>query len=174
VWYNLSDIKILLYSIFCPLFRATISFSTALQRRVPASPTDWYQSGHPFRLPDCPVSRLGTQLFRDSTGAGRRKDYWCRAIWRKKGEECVRCLTEFLQPLTTSFNELYAFSHRSVSESGLILPEDANIDLEPLVREYLLIEVPINPICRPDCKGLCVVCGEDLNQTTCEHVTHSV
>jgi uncharacterized protein len=92
----------------------------------------------------------------------------------KKGEECVRCLAEFDQPLSTSFNELFAFSHRSASESGLILPEDANIDLEPLVREYILIEVPINPICRPDCKGLCPVCGEDLNQITCEHVTHSV
>ena len=92
----------------------------------------------------------------------------------KKGEECVRCLAEFYQPLNTIFDELFAFSHRSASELGLILPEDANIDLEPLVREYFFIEVPINPICRPDCKGLCVVCGEDLNQTTCEHVTRSV
>ena len=92
----------------------------------------------------------------------------------KTGEECVRCLENFLQPLTTSFSELYAFNYRSVSESGLILPEDANIDLGPLVREYLLIELPISPICRPDCKGLCPVCGEDLNQVTCEHVAHSV
>lgn len=91
----------------------------------------------------------------------------------KKGEVCARCLADILQPLSTSFSELYAFNHRSVSDSGLILPEDANIDLEPLVREYLLIEVPINPICRTDCQGLCPVCGEDLNQTSCEHVNHS-
>jgi uncharacterized protein len=64
---------------------------------------------------------------------------------------------------------MYAFSPRSVAENGLILAEDANIDLEPIVREYLLVEVPINPLCRPDCKGLCTICGADLNETTCEH-----
>jgi uncharacterized protein len=89
------------------------------------------------------------------------------------GVECVRCLASFMQPLNTSFSELYAFDQRSVSESGLILPEDANIDLGPMVREFLLIEVPISPICRTDCKGLCPVCGEDLNQVACEHMIYS-
>lgn len=85
--------------------------------------------------------------------------------------ECVRCLVEFEQPLIMDFSELYAFSARSVSESGLILPEDAHIDLEPLVREYLLIEIPISPLCRSECKGLCSVCGQDLNEEICEHYT---
>lgn len=85
--------------------------------------------------------------------------------------ECVRCLVEFRQPLDMDFSELYAFSARSVSESGLILPEDAHIDFEPLVREYLLIEIPISPLCREDCKGLCPVCGQDLNEEICEHQT---
>ncbi len=89
------------------------------------------------------------------------------------GAECVRCLNNFMQPLATSFNELYAFDLRSVSDSGLLVPEDGNIDLAPLVREYLLIEVPISPICRPECKGLCPECGENLNQVTCDHVTLS-
>lgn len=85
--------------------------------------------------------------------------------------ECVRCLTEFTQPLKTSFSELYAFDTRSSTESNLILPEDANIDLEPLVREYFLIEIPISALCSPDCKGLCPECGENLNRAICEHVT---
>jgi len=83
--------------------------------------------------------------------------------------ECVRCLTEFAQPLHADFNELYAFDSRSITESGLLLPEDANIDLEPLVREYLLIEFPISPLCSEDCKGLCSFCGQNLNEELCDH-----
>lgn len=83
--------------------------------------------------------------------------------------ECVRCLEEIEQPLHTTFNELYAFQHRDVTESDLILHEDANIDLAPLTREYLLLEVPISPLCSERCKGLCPVCGVDLNKATCKH-----
>jgi len=83
--------------------------------------------------------------------------------------ECVRCLTDFGQSLHAAFSELYAFDQRSITDSGLILPEDANIDLEPLVREYLLIEVPINPICTSDCQGLCPICGVNLNEEPHEH-----
>jgi uncharacterized protein len=83
--------------------------------------------------------------------------------------ECVRCLIDFEQPLTTKFDELYAFDKRFTTDSGLLLPEDANIDLEPLVREYLLIEYPISPICRENCKGLCPVCGVNLNEETDTH-----
>ena len=83
--------------------------------------------------------------------------------------ECVRCLNEFEKTLRWNLTELYAFSHKSVSESGLVLPEDAHIDLQPLIREYALLEIPINPICKPHCKGLCSVCGEDLNLIDCAH-----
>jgi uncharacterized protein len=84
--------------------------------------------------------------------------------------ECVRCLAEYQQPLQASFKELFAFDTRSVTESGLFVPEDGNIDLAPLVREFSLLEMPIKPLCKVDCKGLCVVCGEDLNTTACGHV----
>jgi uncharacterized protein len=83
--------------------------------------------------------------------------------------ECVRCLKEFDRPLSWELTELYAFGPKSVSDSDLLLPEDAQIDLAPLMRDYALLEVPINPICRPDCKGLCPVCGQDLNFRDCGH-----
>ncbi len=83
--------------------------------------------------------------------------------------ECVRCLNEFEHSLDWELTELYAFNEKSVSESELLLPEDAQIDLQPLIREYALLEIPINPICTPGCKGLCPVCGEDLNQIDCGH-----
>ena len=56
-----------------------------------------------------------------------------------------------------------------MTESGLLVPEDGQIDLEPLLREYALLEFPISPVCKPDCKGLCPVCGENLNRTDCGH-----
>ena len=58
---------------------------------------------------------------------------------------------------------------RSVSESGLLLPDDAHIDLAPLLREYALLEIPISPLHKPDCKGLCPECGQDLNIRDCGH-----
>jgi uncharacterized protein len=83
--------------------------------------------------------------------------------------ECVRCLDIFPQKLKWSFTDLYAFDKRSISESNLLVPEDGQIDLEPLLREYALLEIPIKPVCRPECKGLCPVCGANLNSTDCGH-----
>jgi uncharacterized protein len=83
--------------------------------------------------------------------------------------ECVRCLSELRQPLHWTFTELYAFKKDNVTDSGLIMPEDAHIDLQPLIREYALLEVPIKPVCKPECKGLCPVCGENLNEIDCGH-----
>ncbi len=83
--------------------------------------------------------------------------------------ECVRCLRPFEQGLDWAMTEVFAFTEKSVSDSGLIVPEDAQIDLQPLVREYALLEVPISPICKPDCRGLCPVCGQDLNVRDCGH-----
>lgn len=88
--------------------------------------------------------------------------------------ECARCLTNFDQPLEAEFTEVYAFTPKSITESELILPEDGHIDLEPLVRDYMLLAVPINPLCRPDCKGLCPVCGENLNENQHKHDTDEV
>lgn len=82
---------------------------------------------------------------------------------------CVRCLADFDQSLEINFTELYAFSSRSMSESGLILPDDGHIDLAPLVREYMLLEVPINPLCTPDCEGLCPICGESFIDNHHDH-----
>ncbi|MFZ0533246.1 MAG: DUF177 domain-containing protein [Anaerolineales bacterium] len=83
--------------------------------------------------------------------------------------ECVRCLTDFQQTLKIDFTELYAFSPRYVTDSGLIMPETGVIDLAPVLREYILLEIPISPLCRLDCKGLCPICGNNLNESTCTH-----
>jgi uncharacterized protein len=83
--------------------------------------------------------------------------------------ECVRCLKEFTYPLQWEITELYAFNKKSLSESELLVPDDAHIDLAPLIREYALLEIPIKPLHDPNCKGLCIECGQDLNITDCGH-----
>jgi uncharacterized protein len=83
--------------------------------------------------------------------------------------ECVRCLREFDTTVSWEMTELFAFNEKSVTESGLILPDDAQINLAPLIRDYALTEVPISPVCKPDCKGLCPTCGQDLNKKDCGH-----
>lgn len=83
--------------------------------------------------------------------------------------QCVRCLTDFTLPLQVDFTELYAFTRNGMSESGLLLPEDAQIDLSPLVREYMFLAMPIQPLCRPTCKGLCPICGANQNEDLCHH-----
>ncbi|HSJ85903.1 MAG TPA: DUF177 domain-containing protein [Anaerolineales bacterium] len=83
--------------------------------------------------------------------------------------ECVRCLKEFNYPLEWEITELYAFTKKSISESELLVPDDAQIDFAPLIREYALLEIPIKPLHDPDCKGLCIECGQDLNIKDCGH-----
>ncbi len=83
--------------------------------------------------------------------------------------ECVRCLADFGQVLKWEFTELFAFKEENVSESGLLLPEDAHIDLQPMIREFAILEFPIKPLCREDCKGLCMECGQNLNEKDCGH-----
>lgn len=86
--------------------------------------------------------------------------------------ECVRCLKEFEYPLHWDFTELYAFNEKSMSESGLLMPENGHIDFAPVLREYALLEIPIKALCRLDCKGLCIECGQDLNVKDCGHRQH--
>lgn len=46
--------------------------------------------------------------------------------------------------------------------------EGEHVDLEPLLREQLLLAVPFSPLCSDDCKGLCATCGADLNVSPCQ------
>ena len=83
--------------------------------------------------------------------------------------ECVRCLDSFSNRVGIEVTELYAFSPEDMTETGFLLPDDGRIDLAPLVREEMMLSIPIKPLCRPDCAGLCPVCGDNKNQVECNH-----
>lgn len=82
---------------------------------------------------------------------------------------CGRCLDDFDQLLNIDFTELFTFASHAREDTELIYPENGQIDFGPIVREYMLIDVPITPICKADCKGLCVECGNNLNHEPCNH-----
>ena len=88
--------------------------------------------------------------------------------------DCVLCLEPFHQAIDLDFIEMYTFPSHADQDTELILPDDLHIDLHPLIGEYLCLEIPISPTCKPDCKGLCPVCGENLNLVTCDHHEESV
>lgn len=88
--------------------------------------------------------------------------------------DCVRCLTNFSLNIETDFAELFAFDSRNSEEAEFILPEDGILDLEPLAREFLLIELPIGPVCKEDCQGLCPVCGTKLSEGDHDHEDVSI
>lgn len=116
--------------------------------------------------PDLTLNRLVGSVLISRTNQGILIQVDLRAALEL---ECVRCLNPVRQRLHTHFTELYAFSRRFMTEAGLIMPETGIIDLTPVLREYMLLEVPYSPLCRPDCKGLCPQCGNNLNETTCQH-----
>jgi uncharacterized protein len=88
--------------------------------------------------------------------------------------ECMRCLEPFELKLKPDFTELFAFKSKSVTDSGLIVPESGVINLSSLIREYMLLEIPIAPLCRLDCKGLCPICGENQNEVICQHEVEAI
>ena len=83
--------------------------------------------------------------------------------------ECSRCLQSYEHTLEWEMAELYAFNSRSTTETDLILPDHGTIDIQEFIIEDAQLEIPINPICKEDCQGLCQECGTNLNLGDCGH-----
>jgi uncharacterized protein len=81
--------------------------------------------------------------------------------------ECRRCLGLVRGTVTAEVREVYQAD---------VAPEDAEeiyplsgdqLDLEPLARDAVLLELPLAPLCREECRGLCPTCGANLNEGSC-------
>jgi len=84
-----------------------------------------------------------------------------RAPWES---QCSRCLVPVQGDVEVHVDEL--FEPDPVEGETYRLEHDA-IDLEPVVRDHLLPELPTSPHCRDDCRGLCPYCGADRNEVEC-------
>lgn len=77
--------------------------------------------------------------------------------------ECVRCLTTVTETLTADVQELYLYEDADPGDDDETnRMEGELIDLEPAVRDAVVLSLPQNPLCTPDCPGLCPQCGVRL------------
>jgi uncharacterized protein len=84
---------------------------------------------------------------------------------------CSRCIKPVQGTASVHVDELYERHPLDVETYQL---EDDIVDLELLVRDSLLLELPKVPLCRDDCQGLCANCGADRNTTSCDCATDEV
>ena len=89
---------------------------------------------------------------------------------------CVRCLTEFVSPLSSTFE----LTLHSIKEGAFLQETELDkegmewsffdggeIRLSEMACEQVFLEIPYQPLCQEKCKGLCPVCGKDLNLSSC-------
>jgi uncharacterized protein len=91
--------------------------------------------------------------------------------------ECGRCVSKFNAPLTLDIQEEYlpriniatgeALPRAEEDKEAFAIDERNILDLLEAVRQYALLAVPMKPLCKPDCAGLCPTCGYNLNQGDC-------
>ncbi len=85
--------------------------------------------------------------------------------------ECARCLTPFSSVISVDACELYADPAKAPPDGDEVyVIEGLDIDLEPMLRDALTLTLPLHPLCRADCMGLCARCGRDLNKGSCSCV----
>lgn len=77
--------------------------------------------------------------------------------------ECVRCLGGIAAEQQIDVQELYVYPGSEATEEEASRLEGDLLDLEPLLRDDVVLDLPFQPLCREDCLGLCVECGANLN-----------
>jgi uncharacterized protein len=85
--------------------------------------------------------------------------------------ECGRCLDPVNDELEVDLQELFAYDPAAAQDEELPACVGDFVDLEPTLRDAVVLSLPVNPVCDPDCAGLCVECGEHLADLPEDH-TH--
>jgi uncharacterized protein len=80
--------------------------------------------------------------------------------------ECARCLGEIHEETVADFQELFVYEESDTAaaaeDEDVSRLEGDLLDLEPLLRDAVVLTMPFQPLCRDDCPGLCIECGARL------------
>lgn len=91
--------------------------------------------------------------------------------------QCVRCLRDLAEERTVTFDELYLTEQAAARQAAegdeeaedLFRLGETTLDVEPALRDALVLDLPFQPLCRLDCRGLCPECGERLDDLPADH-----
>ena len=147
-----------------PLLKAPIGTQT--DYAVTEAPID--PRGENAELLDASVESIDADIVATHTNPGALIEGEASA---KVAVQCSRCLKPIQAPVRTRFAEQYyatidvlsGDARDTAPRDAKTIGSDFRIDLTPLLREEVILATPLAPLCRPDCKGLCLVCGRDLN-----------
>lgn len=109
-----------------------------------------------------PGAPIGVDLHLESVNDGVLVTGNVTASWHG---ECRRCLEPAGDTFVIAIDERYQYE---VTDPDAYPIANEQLDLVPLVRETVLLELPEAPLCRPDCAGLCPTCGTNLNTGSCD------
>jgi uncharacterized protein len=127
----------------------------------PVVPEDW--GGGLIRVPAGSALRLDLTL--ESVGEGVLVTGQADFIL---AGQCARCLDPISRRGQATLQELFVDPSRAQADD-LALIEADTIDLEPVVRDAIVIDLPLAPLCDDDCAGLCAQCGANLNREPAHH-----
>ncbi len=88
--------------------------------------------------------------------------------------QCHRCLELFNQTMEIPFCEKYTKQSEADPAADVFYYQNDEIDLNELIRENMLLAVPLKSLCREDCRGLCPLCGCNLNREKCSCEQHTI
>jgi uncharacterized protein len=96
---------------------------------------------------------------------------------------CDRCLVNARHPLDAGFDLFYRPASTIARDEEIEIDEGeaqigfyegGGLELEDILREQILLALPMQRVCSEDCKGICPVCGKNRNQSACDCTTHPV
>jgi uncharacterized protein len=151
-----------------------MEFAAGQLLREPIGTTVRYDIRERRALPgdETPTELVGSvTLMRTDKGILVSTDLHCTVAGR-----CSRCLTEVTYPVRLAFQEEYWPTADASTGEMLPPPDDPDaflidphqiLDLTEALRQYRVMAEPMQPLCKPDCLGLCPRCGYNLNQGPC-------
>ena len=114
----------------------------------------------------------GVRVFGRLSEAGLGRFYFSGVLNGALAQECRRCLADVETVVETDSHVLFADGAHADEDDPDVFPlahgrSGDEIDLRPVVRQEWILGVPAFAVCRPECKGLCLTCGANLNLGPC-------